>query len=266
MDKRIILAEDNRTLRIVMKMALCEKYEVVDVADGASLQQELETGSFDLVISDLNLPLSTGPDAVRKSTRIFSKTECLKNVITPVLVITGLDPDDPVVYKARRMERVVEVVHKPIDLPEFIAKVDALLRPAAPIIRQECSTLLDKVTTNALVISSEQDMQRLLTELCDIGGVQARACRDFHQARVLLASASYSMVVLDIMLTQYSRAEISCFLEADNMPPVLVLSPMKSDYTIAYLNFPSAVFKVLTHPLCVSELSEIVSELAGAEV
>lgn len=69
--KRVILAEDNDiTAMVVSAMLTREGAVVTRVKDGAELIAEVDRQPYDLVISDMEMPIMSGPDAV---SRIRSK-------------------------------------------------------------------------------------------------------------------------------------------------------------------------------------------------
>lgn len=88
---RILLAEDIEIIRISVKETLeARGYVVVDVSNGELLLDELlkEGQSYDLVITDKEMPLKTGIEVIReiRSNEKFSKL--------PIILMTGdFDPD-----------------------------------------------------------------------------------------------------------------------------------------------------------------------------
>ena len=61
--QRILLVEDERNMRTVLKALLSARFEVVTAATGAEAQQILETdGAWDVVLCDLLMPEVTGMD------------------------------------------------------------------------------------------------------------------------------------------------------------------------------------------------------------
>jgi CheY-like chemotaxis protein len=63
--KKVLLIEDNRVLRELFKSVLAREYCVVAVASGQEALEALRTGTFDLVLSDFDLPDMTGADVYR---------------------------------------------------------------------------------------------------------------------------------------------------------------------------------------------------------
>lgn len=121
MKKRILLIEDDRTLRQTLAYNLeREGYAVTSAVDG---EQGLAAGrnlSLDLIILDLMLPGLSGLEVLRVLRR--------EGVATPVIVLSA---------KGDELDRVVglkvgadDYVAKPFSRPELLARIEAVLRRA----------------------------------------------------------------------------------------------------------------------------------------
>lgn len=67
--KRIILADDHSFIRLGLIQILKDEYpsvEIIEVADGEALVQEVTLHDFDLVISDLDMPGRSGLEALEQ--------------------------------------------------------------------------------------------------------------------------------------------------------------------------------------------------------
>ncbi|MEO6233444.1 MAG: response regulator transcription factor [Ferruginibacter sp.] len=67
--KRIILADDHSFIRLGLIQILKDEYpsvEIIEVADGEALVQEVSLHDFDLVISDLDMPGRSGLEALEQ--------------------------------------------------------------------------------------------------------------------------------------------------------------------------------------------------------
>ncbi|MBX9906393.1 response regulator [Patescibacteria group bacterium] len=63
---RILLVEDERFLRSMYTMLLeGAGYEVFSAVNGEEAEEKLELGSFDLILSDNNMPFKDGVDVLR---------------------------------------------------------------------------------------------------------------------------------------------------------------------------------------------------------
>jgi two-component system cell cycle response regulator CpdR len=120
---RILIAEDEDSLRRFVARALqMDGHETVEAGDGADALELLQTGSFDLLLSDIRMPVM---DGIALATASADLTPSM-----PILLMTG--------YAEQReraeplMKIVVDVVPKPFTLPQIRQAVaDALTARAA---------------------------------------------------------------------------------------------------------------------------------------
>lgn len=118
--QRILLVEDEGTLRKTLKLSLEEQgYEVVTAADGHDGLQKARTKTFDLLLVDLMLPGLDGLSLVRAVRQDWD---------VPVLILTARTSD---------MDKIVgletgadDYLTKPFSLGELLARIRALLRRA----------------------------------------------------------------------------------------------------------------------------------------
>lgn len=127
---RVLLAEDDAELRRLLREALqAAGYDVVEVADGGRLLvrlgQEYRAGrpedSFDVMISDVRMPVCTGLQIV-ESLRVASRR-------FPVILITAF-ADDATRAKAERLGAVL--LDKPFDVDELVKAVERTVSVGRP--------------------------------------------------------------------------------------------------------------------------------------
>ncbi len=139
--KRILVADDDEGVRagLVANLEL-EGYEIVEARDGAEAIVLLDRERFDLIVSDVVMPLATGVDvlaAVRK-----------RKLDTPFILISAFVSEDLVtralneglfamLYKPFAMDRIIDVVARAMrqkavlivdDIESFSASLAAALR------------------------------------------------------------------------------------------------------------------------------------------
>jgi two-component system, OmpR family, response regulator len=116
---RILVVEDDTVLAAAITRALTQATYTVDlVEDGESAHRALTSHTFDLVVLDLALPKMDGLSVLRKL------RERRSNV--PVLILTARDTlEDRVTGLDLGAD---DYMTKPFDLPEFEARVRALIR------------------------------------------------------------------------------------------------------------------------------------------
>ena len=116
--KNILIVDDSLTFRLYVKKCLTlliteETTQLTEVKDGKVAWEMLLSGSFDLVISDINMPVMSGEDFLRKVKASEEHRE------TPVVFVTSLAND------ARIAELVAlgaaAVLKKPLD-PQQLAQ------------------------------------------------------------------------------------------------------------------------------------------------
>ncbi len=79
---RILIVDDDSSLRrVLMDQMHLFGYAIDEAADGFEAQQKLETGNYDVMLLDINLPGKTGIDVLR-----FIKDKSLK---CRVIMLTG---------------------------------------------------------------------------------------------------------------------------------------------------------------------------------
>lgn len=107
---RILITEDEDSLRAFVARALrLDGHETVEAADGAEGLEALRGGRFDLLLSDIRMPVMDGIELAHKAA---ASQPGLK-----ILLMTG--------YAEQReraddlMEKIVDVVSKPFSLPDI---------------------------------------------------------------------------------------------------------------------------------------------------
>jgi two-component system, cell cycle response regulator CpdR len=117
---RILIAEDDEPVRGFVKRALeMDGHAVVAECDGAAALErlELEDGAFDLLLSDIRMPLMDGIALALSAGRSFPKL--------PILLMTGFADQRE---RAHDLEAIIEdVVTKPFSLAEIRAAVGRVL-------------------------------------------------------------------------------------------------------------------------------------------
>ena len=116
---RILVVEDDAVLAAALTRALNQSAYAVDlVADGEAANDALATTTYDLVVLDIALPKVDGLAVLRRMRD--------RRLQTPVLILTARDTlEDRVLGLDSGAD---DYMTKPFDLPEFEARVRALIR------------------------------------------------------------------------------------------------------------------------------------------
>jgi CheY-like chemotaxis protein len=117
---RILVADDSRTIRetVTEMLSALENVGVTSVENGAQALKEACTGSYSLLISDIEMPVMSGIQLLRVlRTQFFSGTEL------PVIMLTQLDHAE---QKARAFaDGANDYVTKPVERQELVARARA---------------------------------------------------------------------------------------------------------------------------------------------
>jgi len=127
---RILVVEDDDVLRDVMLRSLRESGHRVDVAATMEDADHLwRVQAFDVVLLDLNLPMSSHPRSGLGSGLILLRSVRARGDRTPVLVLTARNRTDERI--AGLNAGADDYLGKPFDLGEMDARLRALVRRAA---------------------------------------------------------------------------------------------------------------------------------------
>ena len=132
---KILIAEDDRELRQLFSHVLIRQgYAVTGVADGQQALDALDADYYDLIISDIMMPIMDGYELVRQLRESGSTT--------PVLMITARDAIDDM--RLGFQSGTDDYMVKPINVNEMVLRVGALLR-RAQMINERRQTIGDTV-------------------------------------------------------------------------------------------------------------------------
>lgn len=116
--KKILLVEDDATLALSLRLALTAHGHQVEVAHSLAAARDKLATRPDLVLLDLGLPDGDGLDLV---VEMRSRED-----ITPIIALTARGTlTDRVDGLTRGLD---DYITKPFDLPELVARIEALMR------------------------------------------------------------------------------------------------------------------------------------------
>ncbi|MCY0092482.1 response regulator [Hoeflea ulvae] len=120
---RILIAEDEESLRrFVARALVIDGHEIVEAGDGAEALDYLQAEGFDLLLSDIRMPIMDGIALATATAELVPDM--------PILLMTGFAEQRERAEPLMRI--VVDVVEKPFTLPQIRQAVaDALTRKAA---------------------------------------------------------------------------------------------------------------------------------------
>lgn len=121
---KILIAEDDRELRQLFSHVLTKNgYAVKGVSNGQEALDALDGEYYDLIISDIMMPVMDGYELVRQLREAGDKT--------PVLMITAKDAFDDM--RVGFQSGTDDYMVKPVNVNEMVLRVGALLRRAQMI-------------------------------------------------------------------------------------------------------------------------------------
>lgn len=116
---KVLIVEDNKLISETLRVNLTEAgYSVACLYDGESAKKVVAEKEFDIILLDLGLPKVDGLSVLK---------EMRKNKIdTPVLILTA---ENGLENKVEGLNiGADDYVSKPFDIPEIIARINALIR------------------------------------------------------------------------------------------------------------------------------------------
>jgi CheY-like chemotaxis protein len=119
--KRILIADDEEVIRMIIRMALGEEhYGISEATDGEEAWQKIITAipAFDLVMLDLNMPRLGGKELLQ---RILARDPTAR-----VILLTGTP------YFLDAPQPLVQVMNKPFDSSALARAVADLLAEPQP--------------------------------------------------------------------------------------------------------------------------------------
>jgi len=134
---KILIVDDSRSSRLMVKSCLKELNPEVEEADGGEQAVEkFKTGGFDLVVMDIHMPKVDGYEATKKI-RAFEAIS--KSKPKPIIVLTAMDPAQAA-PKAKAIG-ATDCLSKPVKATALLAAVrthiPGLAAPAAaPVIEE----------------------------------------------------------------------------------------------------------------------------------
>jgi len=112
--KKILIADDDDTVRRLLHEMLWRDYRVCCVSNGRELYQLLSTGhEFDLVITDVSMPHWDGDESIEMA-------KCFSGDV-PVIFISGYAEVSgmAVLRKPFQRDQLLEAVHRSLGEPAF---------------------------------------------------------------------------------------------------------------------------------------------------
>ena len=155
---RILIAEDDKELRQLFQHVLMKNgYAVTGGADGKEALDAIDKGYYDLIISDIMMPVMDGYELVSSLRQA--------GINTPVMMITAKDAFDDM--RLGFLSGTDDYMVKPVNVNEMVLRVGALLRRAQMINERrqtigntvlECDSLTVTCNGESMVLPQKEFM------------------------------------------------------------------------------------------------------------
>jgi len=121
--KKIVLVDDDETVRKTFALLLGKKYRVVPLKDPRQALTQLKDGRADLIIADYRLPFFTGMELIKRLRENGFEGEAM--------LITA-HPDEVRIEDMGRFA-ISHFFVKPLDLNDLNLSIDRVLQPKNPL-------------------------------------------------------------------------------------------------------------------------------------
>ena len=155
--KILIVADDRELRRLFAHVLIKNGYTVKEVGNGKEALENIDAEYFDLIISDIMMPVMDGYELVRLLRE--------QGNTTPVLMITAKDAFDDM--RRGFLSGTDDYMVKPINVNEMVLRVQALLRRAQMINERkqtigntvlECDTFTVTTEGSSMVLPQKEFM------------------------------------------------------------------------------------------------------------
>lgn len=115
MKKKLLIAEDEEIIRLLIKKALGDSFEMEEADNGRTALAKAQSAEFDCVITDVKMPGMNGLELLERLKKIKPGAK--------VIVMTGSGPEILLSAKAGGAYSVLE---KPFGMDELMATVSGI--------------------------------------------------------------------------------------------------------------------------------------------
>jgi len=259
--KRILLADDNRYLRLLILNVLIEHYDVRAVADGNALEEELKNNEFDLIVSDLNLPHKMGSAVLRSMDHLVVGKSRIEGLGVPTIVITGMDSADEEVAMVRRMVSVRHILFKPLDINVLRRRVREVLEmPRLAGMSSDQTPAVGAPLPRVLVVDDDAEIRDMYSLVLEKEGMEVRCCASAAAAIRACKETAFDLIYLDYYLDTDTADQVLEDLKialGPRMPPVLLVTSYADALNMTHYGRYPQVKAILAKPVSSALLIEM---------
>lgn len=147
----LIVEDDNEICQLYSRVLSKYGYQVTGVINGQEALDAIDKSYFDLIISDIMMPVMNGYELVQ------ALRDC--GCTTPVMMITAKDAFDD--KRQGFLSGSDDYMVKPVDLDEMVLRVGALLRRSRIINDRSLTIGNTKMDMDSFSVTTEKDVQTL---------------------------------------------------------------------------------------------------------
>ena len=147
----LVVEDDSEICQLYSRVLTKNGYQVTGVSNGQQALDAIETSYFDLIISDIMMPLMNGYELVQT----LRESGCN----TPVMMITAKDAFDD--KRQGFLSGTDDYMVKPIDVDEMVLRVGALLRRSRIINDRSLTIGSTKMEMDSFSVATGADAQTL---------------------------------------------------------------------------------------------------------
>ena len=235
---RLLVVDDDRDFAHTLADILESRGHRVTIAhDGESAIKLFDTQHFDLCFMDISLPGRNGVDCFLEIRKTRSSA--------PVIIMTGFGLEELVARAIAGGARTV--LHKPLDFERVLAMVKEVAPKGV-----------------VLVVDDDRDFAESVADVLNGAGYSALVAREGGEALDEMRARQPDVVVLDLRLPDMDGLHVYREMRRSGLAmPAVAVTGFGQDESDAVELFKSLSVTVLTKPLDIQRLLEVVEEAAA---
>ncbi len=193
--RALVVDDENSVLQILGKVLEQMEFKCVLCTTGEDALTELESGTFDLLVTDKNLPGISGIEVAQVARNIYPAL--------PILVVTGYASEESALEALSL--GVADYVLKPLDLNDFRNSVEKVMAKEvkkkempiamAPPQSEREPAAKDEVAVNVLLIEKDDGIRDLISDALLGLGCEVAAYTNVEDALGSIGSYPFEVVI-----------------------------------------------------------------------
>ena len=248
---RVLVVDDDMSIRQIQALALMRcGYKVDMAADGAAAWEALNTDSYDLMITDNNMPKVSGVELLKKLRAA--------HMALPVIMATGAIPKEE--FTRSPWLQPAATLLKPYTFEEMLRTVKNVLREADGIAdapEQHPAHSVPRI----LAVDEDSDLRLLYADVLARPGYRVEAAEDGAAGWEALQANYYHLLITEHDLPKLTGVELVRKLRAARMalPVILAASRLPTEALDRHSSLQLAA--TLLKPFAVDALMDTVEKV-----